>query len=201
MKRNDQYNSVQKRILKIIGEPKPTKEMFGKLDSAASSHFINKNCPGKTIEHVPMTVNCANTTKMNSVATKEIELNLPLTSKGKTATVLDDIDDNLISVKQLCEDNCTCTLQKTKAIVECGDTTLICDRNGAMWDIPIGNEKGDEISITHTKNSETGSAKYVNTVLDQQRLKQIIKLKTNNQLTKQVAYNAYQQKSIAQLMA
>ena len=130
VKRNDQYNSVQKRILTIIGETEPKKETIGKLDSAASSHFINKNCPGKTIKHVPMTVGCANTTKMNSVATKEIKLNLPLTSKGKTATVLDDIDDNLISVKQLCDDNCTCTLQKTKAIVQCGDTTLICDRNG-----------------------------------------------------------------------
>ena len=41
----------------------------------------------------------------------------------------------------------------------------------------------------------------MNTVTDQQRLKQIINPKTNNQRTKQVAYNAYQQKSIAQLMA
>ena len=84
--------------------------MFGKLDLAASSHFINKDCPGKTIQHVPMTVGYANTAKMNSVATKEIELNLPLSAKRKTATVLDNIDDNLISVKQLCKDNCTCTL-------------------------------------------------------------------------------------------
>ena len=101
--------------------------------------------------------------------------------------VLDYIDDNLISVKQLCDDNCTCTLQKTKAIVQCGDTTLICDRNGPMWDIPIfpiGNEKGDEISITHTKNSNTRSAKYMNTVMDKQRLKQIINPKNNNQPTK-----------------
>ena len=116
VKRNDEYNSVRKQLLAIIEEPNQTKETIGKLDSAASSHFINKNCPGKIIQHVPMTVNCANTSKMKSIATKEIELNLPLTSKGKTTTVLDDIDDNLISVKQLCDDNCACTLQKPKPL-------------------------------------------------------------------------------------
>ena len=107
---------MRKQLLTIIEEPKQTKETIGKLDSAASSHFINKNCPGKTIQHVPMTVGCANTTKMNSVATKEIKLNLPLSTKGKTATVMDDTDNNLISVKQLCDDNCICTLQKTKPL-------------------------------------------------------------------------------------
>merc|ERR1711884_15721 len=102
--------------LTIIEEPEQTKEKIGKLDSAASSHFINKDCPGKTIQHVPMTVGCANTTKMNSVATRKIKLNLTLLTKGKTATVLDDIDNNLISVKQLCDDICTCTLQKPKSL-------------------------------------------------------------------------------------
>ena len=27
--------------------------------------------------------------------------------------------------------------KKTEAIIQCGDTTLICDRNGQLWDIPI----------------------------------------------------------------
>ena len=70
-----------------------------------------------------------------------------------------------------------------------------------MWDIPIGNERGHEIPITHTQNSDTGTANYVNTVLAQQRLKLITNLKNNIQPTKQKAYNTYQQKSIAQLMA
>ena len=56
VKCNDDYNSVRKQLLTIIEEPEQTKETIGKLDSAASSHFINKNCPGKTIQHVPMTV-------------------------------------------------------------------------------------------------------------------------------------------------
>ena len=88
---------------------------------------------------------------MESIATKEIDLNLPLSTKSKTATVMNDIDNNLISIKQLCDDNCTCLLQNTKALTQCGDTTLICNRNGQMWDIPIRNEKGKKNSITHTK--------------------------------------------------
>ena len=80
----------------MLEEPEPTteKETVGKLDSGATSHFINKDCPGKTVEHKPMTVGCANTTTMESIATKEIELNLPLSKTAKTATVMDDIDDN-----------------------------------------------------------------------------------------------------------
>ena len=70
-----------------------------------------------------------------------------------------------------------------------------------MWNIPIGNEKGNEISITHTKNSDTGMTNYVNTVLVQQRLKQITNPKNNIQPKKQIAYNTYQQKLISQLMA
>ena len=74
--RNDQYNSVRKRLLTMLEEPKhtPEKETVGKLDSGATSHFINKNCPGKPVEHKPMTVGCANTTTMESIATEEIEL-------------------------------------------------------------------------------------------------------------------------------
>ena len=34
-------------------EPTPEKETVGKLDSGATSHFINKDCPRKTIEHKP----------------------------------------------------------------------------------------------------------------------------------------------------
>ena len=58
---------------------------------------------------------------------------------------MNNIDNNLISIKQLCDDDCTCLLQKTKAIIQCGDTCLICNRNDQMWDILIGeNKKGEE---------------------------------------------------------
>ena len=64
----------------MLEEPEPTikKETVVKLDSGAISHFVNKECPGKTIQHKPMTVGCANTTTMESIAPKEIDLNLPL---------------------------------------------------------------------------------------------------------------------------
>ena len=171
-------------------EPTPEKETVGKLDSRTTSHFINKDFPGKTIEHKPMTVGWANTTTMESIATKEIELKLPL---SKT---MDDIDDNLISIKQLCDDDRTCLLQKTKAIIQCGDTTLICDRNGQLWDIPISgntckNKKGVENSITQMIKSDTGLAKYANTGLTQRQLKQSANPKIEKQPITQEANNAY----------
>ena len=117
---------------------------------------------------------------------------------------MNDIDDNLISIKQLCDDDCTCLLQKTKAIIQCGDTTLICNRNGQLWDIPIcgnKNKKGVEKSITQTIKSDTGLANYANTGLTQQQLKQLANPKIEKQLITQEANNTYQQKSISQLMA
>ena len=54
---------------------------------------------------------------------------------------------------------------KTKAIIQCGDTTLICDREyeRGLWTIPIGkNENNDEKTITATnkiKNFDTGPNK------------------------------------------
>ena len=85
--RNDQYNSVRKQLLTILEELEPTtkKETVGKLDSGTTSHFINKECPGKTVQHKLMTVGCANTTTIESIATKEIDLNLPLSTKGKNS--------------------------------------------------------------------------------------------------------------------
>ena len=105
---------LQKQLLIMLEEPTPTtkKETYGKLDSGSTSHFIITTCPGKTVQHKPMTVTCANTTTMDSIGTKEINLNLPLSKKGKIVTVMNDIDDNLISIKQLCDDNCSCLLQK-----------------------------------------------------------------------------------------
>ena len=46
-----------------------------------------------------------------------------------------------------------------------------------MWNIPIGNDKGEKNAITHTKKFDTGLAKYENTGLTQQHLKQIANLK------------------------
>ena len=56
--RNEQYIIVRKRLLMMLEEPEPTteKETVEKLDSRATSHFINKDCPGETVEHKLMIV-------------------------------------------------------------------------------------------------------------------------------------------------
>ena len=79
---NEKYNSVRNKLLTILEEP-DIQPATGYLDTAASSHFITTTCPGKPIVHKLMQVGCANTTTMDSIAKKEININLPLSKKGK----------------------------------------------------------------------------------------------------------------------
>ena len=74
---------------------------------------------------------------MNSTAIKEINLNLPLSIKGRTASSIPDMKDNLLSIPQLVDNDYTYHLQKQKEIVQCGDTTLICDKDydSRLWSI------------------------------------------------------------------
>ena len=55
-----------------------------------------------------MYVGCANATTMDSIATKEININLPLLKKGKTTSIIPDMKTNLISVTQISDDGCIC---------------------------------------------------------------------------------------------
>ena len=91
---------VLKKLLILLEEPEPStnKKTEGHLDSGTTSQFITKACSNKTIEHKSMKVGCTNTTTMNSIVTKEINLNLPLSKKGKIASVMTKMDDNLISI-------------------------------------------------------------------------------------------------------
>ena len=163
---NEKYNSVpkKKKLLTILEEPDVHEEpTTGYLDTAAPSHFITTICPGKTIEHKPMYVGCANIMTMDSITTKEININLLLSKKGKTASVMLSMKANLISVPQLSDDGCTCQLHKMKAIVTCSDTTVISDRNveTRLWTIPIEsknekeNTKGDVNPIVPTNKIAT----------------------------------------------
>ena len=57
----------------MLEEPEPSanRQTEGHLHSAATNHFITKTCPGKTIEHKSMKTGYANTTTMNSTATRK----------------------------------------------------------------------------------------------------------------------------------
>ena len=107
MANNEKYNSVRNKLLAKLEEP-DAQPATGFLDTAASSHFITTTCPGKPIERKLMWVGCANTMKMDSIATKEFKIYLPLSKKGKTVSVMPDMKTNLISVPQLSDNGCVC---------------------------------------------------------------------------------------------
>ena len=77
---NNEMHNNWKKLLQILGVPGIQTEE-GYLDTAATSHFITTTCPGKPVAHKPMQVCCTNTTTMDSTATKEININLPLSKK------------------------------------------------------------------------------------------------------------------------
>ena len=89
---------------------------------------------------------------MDSTAAKEININLPLSDRAITASVMPDMNTNSISVPQLAKNGCTCQLQQSKAIVTCGDTTVISDRDmeTGLRNIPI--ELENENTNNNTKS-------------------------------------------------
>ena len=151
---------------------------------------------------------------MDSIATKEININLLLSKKGKTASVMPDMKTNLISVPQLSDNGCVCQLHGTKVIATCGDTTVISNRDEetGLWTIPIETKNENATTITELENSnQTGMnkkriRKKKRNKSSRDRRKKLLQLvnKTTNiikQPTLEVAYNAYQQKLSAHLMA
>ena len=59
-------------------------------ESAATGHFFIDNCPGKEIEHEPISVLCANNNSMESTKTTELPLEI-LPRQARKAHVLPGI--------------------------------------------------------------------------------------------------------------
>ena len=88
------------------------------LDSGCTSHYFGNNdpCTGvkETTDITSVALADGNTLISNKTAQIPIE---GLTEKGQITRIVDDMQINLISVGQLCNNNCTVMLTKRKAQV------------------------------------------------------------------------------------
>jgi hypothetical protein len=109
-------------------------------DTAATGHFVPPNCPGTAVDHNPMTVQCANNTNMQSIATVELDIpNLPTTLK--TATVFREMTKPLFLIPLVCDGGMEVTFCKHDMIVKNKNNQIILtgvrDTQTPLWLIPI----------------------------------------------------------------
>ena len=71
---------------------------------------------------------------------REAHLNLPLTKKATETNIFADINHNLISIGQLCDDGCLATFSKTNVTVTKDDKTILQgkrDPNTKLWHLDV----------------------------------------------------------------
>lgn len=93
---------------------------------------MNKNFPGTDLPHNKIKVGCANFSTMNSVATKEIHIGLLLPPKAAKIHAFDEMNNNLISIPQLCAAGCECQFNKSNVNIICNSQTINGTRDPVM---------------------------------------------------------------------
>ena len=125
----------------------PTDNMIiAKGDSGATSHYWreqDKRCL-QQIEHAPgPTVTLPNNTTITSTARGRLPLHNSLSTKATTTSILPNLQSSsLISLGQLCDDDCQVLLNKKSLyVVKNDDVVMEGFRNASdrLWDIPIHN--------------------------------------------------------------
>ena len=111
------------------------------LDSACTSHYIKQNthCINKHTVNDGVTVRLPNGATMQSKATCNLDIK-GLTKKGTEANIFDNMHVNLISLGQLCDDDCVITLLKTKALVHKYNNLIMMasrNRQNGMWEFDL----------------------------------------------------------------
>jgi hypothetical protein len=121
-----------------------------------------------------MAVQCANNTKMQSVAT--VELHIPtLPARLKQATVFREMTKPLFSIPVVCDGGMEVTFRKHDMIVTDKDNQVILkgvrDTKTPLWLIPIGKKQTSHIQqlqeirkIRHTTTATAHSAYHQNTI-------------------------------------
>jgi hypothetical protein len=100
-------------------DPRPTNTIIAKADSGASSHYF-KQQDAQALSNLRPTRNGLNvllpdSTTIQATHEGQLKLHPSLSTKASTAHVLDGITNaSLISLGQLCDDNCVTVLDKKK---------------------------------------------------------------------------------------
>jgi hypothetical protein len=132
-------------LLFLLTHP-PIPTFLAKADSGASSHYFRQNDQHALSRLHPTpfgpTVMLSDSTHTRVTQTGKLSLHSSLSAKAKQAHILDGItNSSLISLGQLCDDNCVAILDKTKINIFKHATCILSGpRNpttDASWDIPL----------------------------------------------------------------
>ena len=119
--------------------------VFAKGDSAATSHYIriedSKKCLKDIQKYDGLPVMLPDAGKIAPTLQSQLLLSNKLSMQSQRATSLPALKSlSLISLGQLCNDNCTIVLDKTKMLVIKEDEIILRGHRNyldGLWDIPI----------------------------------------------------------------
>ena len=132
--------------------------LIAKGDSAATSHYWRNEDTAclKNIRNVQgPSVTLPNNVAIASNRQGQLSLNSKLSLSAQKATILPNLkSSSLISLGQLCDDDCEILLNKKRLyVVKDKDVILQGHRNydDGLWDIPLNNESPLQASIVNPK--------------------------------------------------
>jgi hypothetical protein len=141
------------------------------LDSGCTSHFITNNAPCKITKEnkPPLTVRMPNNKKILSCNT--VKLNLPMINEqARKAYVFGDLNNNLLSVGQLCVTGYDVKFTKHKATVH-NNTNIVLtekrDHTNGLWRSPLAdytikiNNVGMTSHCNHAQNHPNNTNSYL----------------------------------------
>ena len=129
----------------ILCENPPPQTIITKADSGASQHFFKHDDSDALNNCMPTMsgpyVRLPNDDIIQATHFGSLQLHPALSKKASTAHVFDGItNSSLLSLGQLCDDNCIAVLDKNKMQVYKQNTIILSgtrNSNDGLWDIPV----------------------------------------------------------------
>ena len=157
-------NKITTELYKTTVAPPPQRATITmKADSGASRHYIRPQDSSilQQKKHDPFgpTVQLPNSESITATETGQLPLSNTLSTEAKKAHVLDELlSASLLSLGQICDDNCNIVLTKEKLIIY-KDNNIIAtgtrNKTDGLWDIPLTKNDADlrhKLNIIIIKN-------------------------------------------------
>ena len=126
----------------------PSSPIIAKGDSAASNHYFTLRdatvLNSVRTEPIGTSVILPDQSSLTSVASAHLPLSTEFTPAATHTEIFDNLQSSLISLGQLCDDNCTVVLNKEKLFAIKNDRVVLRGERSksgdGLWDIPISQE-------------------------------------------------------------
>ena len=139
------HQSTQSTTNVPVVPPLNTTTVIAKADSGATRHYFRATdatvLKNQQDDSSGPTVTLPDNTTITATKKGEVPLSTKLTTKATTAHVLNDLQSaSLISLGQLCDDDCEVQLSKTNLKVYKDNEVIITgeqNQQDGLWDIPL----------------------------------------------------------------